>query len=244
MTFLESGSVDRWTCYVTYEEAPGSAPTTYPVGETPVFKRKKEAKQFAAKECVMSLIVNKRMSGDRLNVTFPNFKVSSTPTSSPQEKRLKVTHGTGIDTASNLSTRFSSSAGAAMELTAPPSRRTANRRTKVPVGATVDFLDEAIAATRRVIAVCDDLKIPHPKYELDPQPMDEQDGPVVPNARTMWDGYADMGTFGLWLPDNVGHVTGILGKNCAKEAIAESLLEWLLVYKKNIDAQLNKEVGP
>ncbi|KAK2074407.1 hypothetical protein P8C59_008615 [Phyllachora maydis] len=37
-------------------------------------KHLKEAKQFAAKECVMSLIVNKRMSGDRLNVTFPNFK--------------------------------------------------------------------------------------------------------------------------------------------------------------------------
>ncbi|ROW12278.1 hypothetical protein VMCG_00440 [Cytospora schulzeri] len=145
------GAVGR-ICRVTISESPDHAEApveSFPaVGhgvqkdeDPPVFPKKKDAKQYAAKCAIEWLIAQSYMPSNLKDVTFPKGHGTSRPALSSSFIRGPTEDFNRVTT--------------------PPPERPA----KGTSGA-VDFRDESLPATQRVSALCRELGLPQPKYVL------------------------------------------------------------------------------
>ncbi|KAJ0109252.1 rrna-processing protein efg1 [Diaporthe amygdali] len=93
------------------------------------------------------------------------------------------------------------------------------RKTKGTNGA-VDVDDNSLPATQRVTTLCHSMKLRAPTYRLTNSD---------PRANYIFDGYPDFGEDSDEFPEDLGKVTGVAGKDGARQEIAELVLEHLLV---------------
>lgn len=91
------------------------------------------------------------------------------------------------------------------------------RKTKGTNGA-VDVDDDRLPATQRVQTLCHSMGLKAPRYELTP---------TDPRVNYIFDGHPDFGDDGDNFPEDLGRVTGVDGKDNAKQQIAERLLAHL-----------------
>lgn len=98
-------------------------------------------------------------------------------------------------------------------LSSPPPKR----KTKGTTGA-VGVDDNSIPATQRVQTLCHSLGLKAPRYELTP---------TDPRVNHVFDGRPDFGDDCDGFPEDLGRVTGVAGKDDARQQIAEQLLAYL-----------------
>lgn len=98
----------------------------------------------------------------------------------------------------------------------PPPKRKAKGTT-----GTVDVNDDSLPATQRVSTLCQSMGLTAPSYKLTH---------ADSSLNYLYDGYPDFGddedSFNL--PEGLGRITGVCGKDMAKQEMAEQLLPHLL----------------
>lgn len=107
------------------------------------------------------------------------------------------------------------------------------RQTKGTNGA-ADADDDSVPATQRVHNLCQSMGLNPPRYELTV---------ADPRANFVFDGYPDFGDDSDSLPEGLGRITGVAGRDNAKQEIAEKLLVHLreMHQKRAAELQLLSE---
>ncbi|KAK4123695.1 hypothetical protein N657DRAFT_573227 [Parathielavia appendiculata] len=177
----------------------------------PCFRRKKDAKQYAAKCCIEHLMRGGYMPADGVNVVFP--KPKPPPPNLPNSKKKKKAasapapsnHPTGTSTGSNED--------------GPDKGKDDNNNNNN------NNKDEP-ATTTRVADLCRLMGLAVPIYKITPSPGIPTSG--VNGGHQYWDGHADFGADGIKVPEGLGTVANVYGKKNARERIAEEVLTWLV----------------
>lgn len=92
------------------------------------------------------------------------------------------------------------------------------RKTKGTAGV-VYMGDDSLPATQRVQTLCHSMGISAPTYVLTN---------TDPRVNYIFDGHPDFGDDSDHFPEDLGHITGVPGKDSAKQEIAEILLQHLM----------------
>lgn len=211
----------RWVCRVVIaenEQRPFPGPA-----EAASFARKKDAKQYAARCAVEWLRANRLMpgSGDEVRFhkgTVPSLSLSLSSSSSSVSpsppKRQKVgpaepaASGPNDDQKNDYDKDNDDTAASppARGASTPPAHHEANPGSE----------EDKPSYASLVAALCHKLGFRPPSYRLE-------------QVRTgYWSGRPELGDMeGQPFPADLGHVTNVLGKNAAKERIAEEVLKEL-----------------
>lgn len=89
-----------------------------------------------------------------------------------------------------------------------------------------DINDESLPATERVAALCTEMGMQPPVYRLDRS---------IPGTERYYDGYPDFGLENGSMPDGLGRVRKVEGRERARARIAEAVLGHLLsVYRERL----------
>ncbi|GAB1320600.1 hypothetical protein MFIFM68171_10810 [Madurella fahalii] len=226
---VEDAPKDKWSCLCTFKPLEDIDTMTFPnedfgfvhVGNTldmPVFARKKDAKKYAAKCCVEWLVARDYMHLDGEKAVFPIFKnirksaaaqPSAPPPPPPPPPPTSKTNGTA--------TPSQQAGGGKMPKPAhdhAAATTTSNR-------AAADVYDDDIPATQRVNEMCRRLRIVAPQYKI-----------TASDKQNCFRGYPDFGNDSVMMPEGLGKVDGIYGKEATRGMIAEHVLAWLLEEEK------------
>lgn len=199
-------------------------------GESPpVFPRKKDAKQYAAKCAVEWLIAQSMMPSNLRDVTFPKAQLPSRLTTSSFSRRLVTTSSDDED--SDEDSEDDSSPSSPPGSPSPAPQRPAGG-TSSP-GA-VDLGDESLPATQRVTALCAELGIRAPRYVTNRS---------ASGRDRCFDGYPDFGHDSSSMPKGLGRVEDVEGQEKARLAVAALVLEHLLCQYKERQSQIEDVLG-
>lgn len=194
-------------------------------GESPpVFPRKKDAKQYAAKCAVEWLIAQSLMPSNLRDVTFPKAQLPSRLTTSSFSRR-PITTSSDEDSDGD-SENDDSPPGSPSPAPQQPARGGSP-------GA-VDFGDDSLPATQRVTALCAELGMQAPRYVTTR---------AVSGRDRCFDGYPDFGYDNSRMPKGLGHVKDVEGQEKARLEVAGLVLEHLLCQYRERQSQIEDLLG-
>lgn len=107
-------------------------------------------------------------------------------------------------------------------LSPPPKRQTQG------TNGAVDVDDNSLSATQRVHDLCQSMGLKPPRYELTL---------ADPRVNYVFDGYPDFGDDADSFPEDLGRITGVAGRDNAKQEIAEKVLPCLRDMHQNRAAE-------
>lgn len=110
----------------------------------------------------------------------------------------------------------------------PPKRKTKG------TNGSVDVEDESLPATQRVQTLCHKLGLKAPRYDLTS---------ADPRVNYLFNGYPDFGDDEDDFPEGLGRVTGVAGKENARQEIAELVLAHLRKLYRERAAQHSELTG-
>ncbi|KAI0128834.1 hypothetical protein BJ170DRAFT_594661 [Xylariales sp. AK1849] len=212
----------RWICCVWIQESESPFPrpdqgSVKRSGKGPSFLRKQDAKQYAAKRAIEWLRECRFMPDNGEEVKFPKSKLPPPPPSKKQKMGLTPPSPKTAPASAMPSAASSMSASA----TPTPKRSPVN-----------PFDKSEVSSVLHVAELCQQLGFQAPAYRL------------TQAKQGYWTGYPEFNSLdGHSFPPGTGHVTDILGKNFAKEKIAEELMKELREVEAKRDKTLQEVLG-
>ncbi|KAL2201362.1 hypothetical protein P885DRAFT_26122 [Corynascus similis CBS 632.67] len=261
----ESAPDQKWICRCFFRLTQDTEQMTFPNPEAgcvpdetgtlaiPSFGRKKDAKQYAAKCCVEWLMQSGHMPSDGVRVEVPKNKAHPVTDASRETPPLKTKAGSAaVQAEPNIATT------SAVTTTTTPTTMTESTKTiAATAAATTDKNDDDVPfATKRVQDLCRTLGLTAPQYKITPAaftPTATADplyftatstkalSPQHNPQSAFFDGYADFGPDnGIKVPEGIGRVNSVYGRNNTRERVAEKVLAWLVVEQRKREAEMEE----
>ncbi|KAI1854560.1 hypothetical protein JX265_007569 [Neoarthrinium moseri] len=215
---VEHSPAPRWACYVSIAESdgpfPGPAGGLDPAtGATPSFARKMNAKQYAARCAAEWLMAQNLMPSNGRDVKFPR------PTAPARESpgAMEEEGGMSSDSSSpsvSASVSAPSPGGAGGEVGGAGGGATLNPKNTTPPVFFDDVDGDEPRSTQLVSDLCQTLGWSPPSYKL-----------LQEGTSGYWSGYPISDDINYRrFPQNLGYVSNVLGKENAREKIADAVL--------------------
>ncbi|KAK4106630.1 hypothetical protein N658DRAFT_415637 [Parathielavia hyrcaniae] len=207
--------------------AAGFVPDEAGLPVAPCFRRKKDAKQYAAKCCIEHLMRSGHMPTDGLNVVFPKPKPPppNPPGSKKKAKAAPAPPPPAAAAASPSNHPTNTGTNTSSNDDVPAQGKDNNTTTN-----TDNEEDPQQPTTRtRVADLCRLMGLAVPAYKLTPSPGIPPADHTTGGGHQYWDGHADFGADAIKVPEEgLGRVANVYGKKNARERVAEEVLAWLV----------------
>ncbi|KAK4245379.1 hypothetical protein C7999DRAFT_43049 [Corynascus novoguineensis] len=261
----ESAPGQKWICRCFFRLTRDAEQMAFPNPEagcvpdetgtlaTPSFGRKKDAKQYAAKCCIEWLMKSGHMPSDGVRVEVPKNKAPPVTDASRETPPIKTKAGSAaVQAEPNVATTTS-----AATTTIPTTTTESTKTITATAAATTDKNDDDVPpATKRVQDLCRTLGFTVPQYKITPAAFtptttaDPLSGTATGTGAlslqqnpqsAFFDGYADFGPdSGIKVPEGIGRVTSVYGRNNTRERVAEKVLVWLVAEERKREAEMEE----